>query len=179
MNEAKMSRRLFLEGTVAGGALLSLGSSLACGRRRRRASPRPARSAISRSRWPNGRSTRHSSPRRSTTSISPRSPARSTGSRGSSSSTSFSRTRRTTRTYLKDLKKRAERPRRHLRPDHDRRRGRLERRNSRTKRGRGRGEPQEVGRCRGGARLPRDPRQHRAATIARPTWARSPRPAAC
>ena len=43
----------------------------------------------------------------------------------------------------------------------------------------GRREPQEVGRRRGRAGLPRHPRQHRATTTAPPTSAPSPRPAAC
>ena len=54
-----MSRRLFLEGTVAGGACES-GLALAPWPPTDRASPRPARSATSRSRWPSGRCTRPS-----------------------------------------------------------------------------------------------------------------------
>ncbi len=41
--------------------------------------------------------------------------------------------------------------------------------------GQGRGEPQEVGRRRRGAGLPRDPGQHRESTTARPTSAPSPK----
>ena len=96
MSEARMSRRLFLEGTVASGALVGLGSRLAWPPTNP-ASPRPARSATSRSPWPSGRFTKRCSPKRSTTSTSPRSPAKTTGSKGSSSSISFSRTRPTTR----------------------------------------------------------------------------------
>ena len=47
-----------------------------------------------------------------------------------------------------------------------------------TKRDEGRREPQEVGRRRGGARLPCDPREHRQQLQRRPTSQPSPRPAA-
>ncbi len=110
MNDARFNRRMFLEGAIAGGALLSLGTRglLAAEPTGKPEAGKIGDFKISLAEWslhkwlysdplkmPNG------------TSISPRSPARSTGSRGSSSSTSSSRTKAHDSEYLKDLKKRA------------------------------------------------------------------------
>ena len=88
-----VNRRQFLEGSLACGALMGAGGADRTSRLNTRESRKPARSAISRSRWPNGRCTRLSSATRSTTSTSPRSPEKNTESKASSSSTSSSRTR--------------------------------------------------------------------------------------
>ena len=107
MSEARMNRRLFLEGTVASGALLGLGSRLALAADDRQARRRQDRRLQDLAR----RVVAAQGPLRqgrSTTSTSPRSPARSTASRASSSSTSSSRTRRTTRPTSRTSRQRAD-----------------------------------------------------------------------
>ena len=146
---------------MAGGAPLGQWALPAC-RSARTASPAPARSATSRSRWPNGRCTRPSSPGEITNLDFPRIAREQYGIEGAEFVNQFFKDKAHDSAYLKDLKTRAN--------DHGVTcvlimidgEGDLSAPDKSSAR-QGRREPQEVGRRRRGAGLPLDPGQHRRA----------------
>ena len=125
----------------------------------RPASPRPARSATSRSRWPSGRSTRPSSRKQIDNLDFPKIAREQYGIEGVEFVNQFFKDKAHDSAYLKDLKSRADDVGVTcvlIMIDGE---GDLERPGP-GQAGQGRREPQEVGRRRRRARLPRDPGQH-------------------